>query len=250
MNAWRHIWTIAKRELSGYFTSPVAYVFIVIFLLLNGFFTFMLGGFFEMGEASLAYSFFRWHPWLYLFLVPAAGMRLWAEERRLGTMELLLTMPITAWQAIVGKFLASWLFLIIALALTFPVVITVSYLGNADGGAIVSGYFGSAFLAGAYLAVTCLTSAMTRNQVISFIVSVVICFLLIMAGWEPVTRLLREVINAPEIVVSFISSFSVMPHFLEFQRGVIGLQHVVFFFAVIGFSLFCTGVILRNLRAG
>jgi len=114
MSSWRHIWTIAKRELSGYFSSPVAYVFIVIFLLLNGFFTFMLGGFFEVGEASLSYSFFRWHPWLYLFLVPAAGMRLWAEERRQGTMELLLTMPITAWQAIVGKFLASWLFLIIS----------------------------------------------------------------------------------------------------------------------------------------
>src|SRR5512147_1719319 len=136
--AYRHIWTIAKRELVGYFASPVAYVFIVIYLLLNGFFTFMLGGFFERGEASLV-SFFIWHPWLYLFLVPAAGMRLWSEERRLGTMELLLTMPITAWQAIVGKFLASWLFLILALALTFPVVFTVCYLGDADVGVIFTG---------------------------------------------------------------------------------------------------------------
>ena len=171
-DACRHIWAIAKREITSYFNSPVAYVFIVIFLLLTGFFTFTkgLGFFFERGEASLDDSFFVWHPWLYLFLVPAVGMRLWSEERRLGTMELLLTMPITAWQAIVGKFLASWAFLIIALVLTFPVVWTVAYLGNADGGAILAGYLGSALLAGAYLAVTCMTSAMTRNQVISFIV--------------------------------------------------------------------------------
>ena len=243
----RHIWTITKRELSGYFASPVAYVFIVIFLLLNGFFTFMLGGFFEMGEASLTYSFFRWHPWLYLFLVPAAGMRLWAEERRLGTMELLLTMPITAWQAIVGKFLASWIFLIIALALTFPVVITVNYLGDPDLGAILTGYLGSALLAGAYLAVTCLTSALTRNQVISFILSVVICFFLILAGWEPVTRLVMNI--APNLV-NFIASFSVMPHFLGFQRGVIDSRDLLFFLSVIGFSLFCNGVVIRNLRAG
>src|SRR2546426_7356302 len=135
MNSWANIRTIAKRELGGYFASPVAYVFIVIFLLLCGFFTFMLGGFFERNEASVV-SFFLWHPWLYLFLVPAAGMRLWSEERRLGTIELLLTFPITAWQAIVGKFLASWLFLALALGLTFPVVLTVTYLGDADMGPI------------------------------------------------------------------------------------------------------------------
>lgn len=247
MSSWRHTWTIAKRELSGYFASPVAYVFIVIFLLLNGFFTFMLGGFFEMGEASLAYSFFRWHPWLYLFLVPAAGMRLWAEERRLGTLELLLTMPITAWQAIVGKFLASWLFLIISLALTFPIVITVSYLGQPDVGTIITGYIGSALLAGAYLAITCLTSALTRNQVISFILSVVICFFLILCGWEPVTRL---VVNVAPKLVNFIASFSVMPHFLGFQRGVIDSRDLLFFLSVMGFALFCNGVVIRNLRAG
>jgi ABC-2 type transport system permease protein len=245
--ACSNIWTIAKRELSGYFASPVAYVFIVIFLLLNGFFTFMLGGFFEMGEASLTYSFFRWHPWLYLFLVPAAGMRLWAEERRQGTMELLLTMPITAWQAIVGKFLASWLFLIAALALTFPIVITVGYLGAPDWGAIITGYIGSALLAGAYLAITCLTSALTRNQVISFILSVVICFFLILCGWEPVTRL---VVNTAPKLVNFIAGFSVMPHFMGFQRGVIDSRDLLFFLSVIGFSLFCNGVVIRNLRAG
>mgnify|MGYP003346456088 FL=1 len=174
MNAWANIKTIMKRELGGYFTSPIAYVFLIIFLLLTGFFTFTIGNFFERGEASLV-SFFTWHPWLYLFLVPAVGMRLWSEERRLGTMELLLTMPLTAWEAIVGKFLASWAFLALALALTFPVWITVNWLGSPDNGIIAAGYVGSLFLAGSYLAISCMTSAMTRNQVISFILSVVIC---------------------------------------------------------------------------
>lgn len=245
--SYRHIWTVAKRELVGYFASPVAYVFIVIYLLLNGFFTFMLGGFFERGEASLN-AFFVWHPWLYLFLVPAAGMRLWSEERRQGTMELLLTMPITAWQAIVGKFVASWAFLILALALTFPVVVTVNYLGNPDMGAVFAGYVGSVLLAGAYLAVTCMTSAMTRNQVISFILSVVICFFLILAGWEPVTNLLVR--WAPEWLVSTVASFSVMPHFASFQRGVVDFRDILFFASLTVFPLFITGVILRNLRAG
>jgi len=243
----RHIYTIAKRELTGYFASPVAYVFIVIWLLLNGFFTFMLGGFFEIGEASLARPFFSWHPWLYLFLVPAAGMRLWSEERRLGTMELLLTMPITAWQAIVGKFLASWLFLIIALVLTFPVVITVTYLGDADSGQVITGYVGSALLAGGYLAVTCLTSAMTRNQVISFILSVVICFFLLLSGFEPVTNLLDQI--SPWLV-KLASSFSAYTHFLAFQKGLIDSRDFIYFLSLIGFSLFCNGVIIRSLRAG
>ena len=246
-NSLRHIWTIAKRELSGYFASPVAYVVIVIFLLLIGFFTFMLGQFFRVGEASLTFTFFRWHPWLYLFLVPAVGMRLWAEERRQGTLELLLTMPITAWQAIVGKFLASWLFLIIALALTFPVVITISYLGHPDMGAVFSGYVGSALLAGAYLAVTCFTSALTRNQVISFILSVVICFFLILCGWEPVTDML---VNFSPALTKLVASFSVMPHFAGFQKGVIDSRDLLFFLSVIGFALFGNGVVIRNLRTG
>src|SRR5438105_14675133 len=165
---------IAKREMSGFFASPIAFVFIVIFLLLSGFFTFMVAGFFENGEATLT-TFFVWLPWLYLFLVPAAGMRLWSEERRLGTIELLLTMPVAAWQAIVGKFLASWLFLVVALALSFPIVATVNWLGDPDNGVIASGYVGAALLAGAYLAISCMTSALTRNQVIAFILAVVLC---------------------------------------------------------------------------
>ena len=246
-SAWQNIWTIVKRELSAYFYTPVAYVFIVIFLLMTGFFTFMLGGFFERGEASLM-AFFMWHPWLYLFLVPAAGMRLWSEERRLHTMELLLTMPITAWQAIVGKFLASWLFLILALALTFPIFLTVCYLGDSDVSAIFAGYLGSVLLAGGYLAVTCFTSAVTRNQVISFILSVVICFFLILAGLEPVTDLMVR--WAPDWLVGLVASFSVMPHFIVFQRGVVDLRDLMFFASLTVFPLFCTGVIIRNLRAG
>src|SRR3954468_16502009 len=206
MTGWTNIKTIAKREIAGYFASPVAYVFIVIFLLLCGFFTFMLGGFFERREASLA-SFFIWLPWLYLFLVPAVGMRLWSEERRQGTMELLLTMPVTAWQAIVGKFLASWLFLALALLLTFPIIISVNYLGNPDNGVIFCAYIGSVLLAGAYLAITSLTSAMTRNQVISFILSVVICLFLILAGWPPVINLLLSLSWIPDWLVNGVASF-------------------------------------------
>ena len=245
-DSFRNIRTIAKRELLGYFNSPVAYVFIVIFLLLNGFFTFMLGGFFEIGEASLARPFFSWHPWLYLFLVPAAGMRLWSEERRVGTLELLLTMPVAAWEAIVGKFLACWIFLALALALTFPVAATAMYLGSPDVGAIVAGYLGSLLLAGAYLAVSVMTSALTRNQVISFILSVVICFFLILAGWEPVTNLLVR--WAPDWLVNTVAAFSVMPHFTNFQRGLVDFRDLLFFASVMVFSLFTTSVILRNLR--
>jgi ABC-2 type transport system permease protein len=193
-------------------------------------------------------SFFTWHPWLYLFLVPAVGMRLWSEERRLGTLELLLTFPITTWQAIVGKFLASWLFLALALLLTFPVVITVNWLGDPDNGVIVAGYVGSLMLAGAYLAISCMTSAMTRNQVISFILSVVICLFLILAGYTPVTDLLTRWANP--VLVQTIAAFSVMTHFEGFQRGVLDTRDVVFFASVIGFALFTTGVIIRNQRAG
>jgi ABC-2 type transport system permease protein len=243
----RAILTIAKRELSSYFTSPVAYVFLVIFLLLTGFFTFTTGNFFERGEASLG-SFFSWHPWVYLMLVPAVGMRLWAEERRSGTLELLLTMPVAPWQAIVAKFAASWAFLAVALALTFPTVITVNVLGDPDNGMIVAGYLGSFLLAGAYLAISCMTSAMTRNQVVAFIVSVVLCLFLILAGFTPVTDLLVR--WASPAVVDTVAAFSVVTHFDGFQRGVIDTRNLFFFLSVIGFALFATGVIIRGHRAG
>jgi len=251
MNSCANIKTITKRELGAYFSSPIAYVFIVIFLLLCGFFTFFVGGFFERGQASLMLSFFDWHPWFFLFLVPAVGMRLWAEERRSGTIELLLTMPITAWQAIVGKFLASWLFLALALALTFPVVITVNYLGSPDNGVILAAYIGSWLMAGAYLAVSCITSALTRSQVVSFILSVVACLFLILAGFPPVINFFEQLVS-PGLswLVDLVTSFSVMTHFQAFQRGVLDSRDIVFFLSVIGFSLFTTSVILRTHRAG
>jgi ABC-2 type transport system permease protein len=247
-SALTNIKTITKRELGAYFGSPVAYVFIVIFLLLTGFFTFMISNFIEQGQASLA-PFFLWHPWLYLFLVPAVGMRLWSEERRQGTMEFLLTMPITPWQAIVGKFVASWLFLALALLLTFPLIITVKYLGSPDMGVIYGAYVGSFLLAGTYLAITCMTSAMTRNQVISFIISVVLCLLLVMAGWPPVVNFLSGMFPKADWIVNTVAAFSVMTHFEGFQRGILDFRDVLFFLSVIGFSLFTTGVILRHLRS-
>lgn len=246
-SAASHVKTIAKRELSSYFASPVAYVFLVIFLLLTGFFTFTAGQFFERGEASLG-AFFGWHPWLYLVLVPAVGMRLWSEERRSGTLELLLTLPISAWEAILGKFLASWIFLALALALTFPVVITVNWLGEPDNGQIAAGYFGSLMLAGAYLAITCMTSALTRNQVIAFILSVVVCLFLILAGFNPVTDMFTR--WASPAVVETIAAFSVVTHFDGFQKGVIDTRDLFFFASLIGFSLFATAMILRNRRSG
>jgi ABC-2 type transport system permease protein len=245
--AWRTVWTIARRELTGYFISPVAYVFLVIFLLLTGFFTFTVGAFFERGEASLA-SFFVWHPWLYLVLVPAVGMRLWAEERRAGTIELLLTMPVAPWQAILAKFLASWVFLAIALALTFPVVLTVNYLGSPDNGVIAAGYLGSLLLAGSYLAISAMTSAMTRNQVVAFILAVVICLFLILCGFPPVTDLLVR--WASPALIDTVAAFSVITHYNGFEKGVIDSRDLVFFLSVIGYALFATGVIIRGHRAG
>jgi len=247
MRAARVVWTIAKRELVGYFISPVAYVFLVMFLLLAGFLTFTAGNFFERGEASLA-AFFAWHPWLYLVLVPAVGMRLWSEERRSGTIELLLTMPVATWQAILAKFLASWAFLAIALALTFPVVLTVNVLGDPDNGQIFAGYVGSFLLAGAYLAIACMTSAMTRNQVVAFIIAVVVSLFLILAGYNPVTSLLVR--WASPAFVDTVAAFSVITHFDGFQRGVIDTRDLFFFLSVIGFALFATGVVIRGHRAG
>ena len=254
-DAISHIWTITKRELGGYFMSPVAYVFIVIFLLLNGFFTFMLGHMIEAGEASLM-RFFMWHPWIYMVFAPAVAMRLWSEERRLGTMELLLTMPITPWQAIVGKFLASWIFLFISLVLSFPVMLTVCYLGSPDVGTMFAGYFGSLLMAGGFLAVTSATSAVTRSQVVSLIISVVACFFLILIGWEPVTHFLLPWLaswlpySTANNVTNFVAGFSVMPAFMDFQRGLVTSDNVIFFLSLIAFPLFLTGVFIRNLRAG
>ena len=237
---------IFKREWLAYFNAPVAYVFIVIFLALAGFFTFNVSRFYEAGQADLQ-SFFFWHPWLYLILVPAVAMRLWAEERRSGTIELLLTMPVTTTQAILGKFAAAWAFLGLALLLTFPMVCTVYYLGRPDGGAIACGYLGSLLLAGAYLAIGMFTSAMTRNQVISFILAVVIGIFLILAGYPPVTDTLSKV--APAWLVDGVAAFSFMSHLDAMQKGILDLRDLLYFASVMGFMLFATHVVLESRKS-
>ncbi len=246
MSSLRNIWCVLKRELASYFESPIAYVFIIIFLALTGFFTFMVDGFFDYGQADLR-PFFRWHPWLFLVLVPAIGMRLWAEERRSGSLELLLTLPIAPWQAIAGKFLAAWAFLALALLLTFPAVVTVYHLGDPDGGVIFSGYLGSLMVAGIYLAVGSLTSSLTRSQVVSFIVSVVVCLLLVLAGWPMVTNMFSN--WAPQWLVDGVAACSVLTHYEALQRGVIDTRDLAYAASVIVFCLFTTAVVLRNRRS-
>lgn len=237
---------IIKRELASYFGSPIAYVFLIIFLILTGFFTFMMGGFFRSNEASLG-AFFVWHPWLYMLLVPAIGMRLWAEERKQGTLELLFTMPITVNEAVIGKFLAGWLFLGLALVLTCPMPFTLYYLGSPDGGPMVTGYVGSFLMAGAYLSIASMTSSFTRNQVISFITSLVICLLLVLSGYPPVTNLLLKW-GAANSLVELASAFSVMFHFESLQRGVIDFRDLLYFASIIVFCLFTTNLVLKNQR--
>jgi len=242
----RNARAIIKRELSGYFGSPVAYVFIVIFLIMCGFFTFYVSHFYESGQADLR-AFFGWHPWIFLFLIPAVAMRLWADERRTGTIELVLTLPITLPEVILGKFLAAWLFIGIGLFLTFPLVLTVCYLGDPDLGAVFSGYLGSFLLAGAYLSVGSMTSSLTRNQVISFILSVIICLFLVLAGWPPVTEVLSG--WAPGWLVDVVSGFSFIPHFESMERGVLDLRDFFYYLSVIFFMLFSNAVVLQNRKA-
>jgi ABC-2 type transport system permease protein len=246
MRSFGNTWTIAKRELAGYFASPVAYVFIVIFLVWCGSFTFMMGQFFLRNEASLN-AFLTWHPWLYLFLVPAVGMRLWSEERRSGTFELLFTMPVSTTQAVLGKFLAGWLFLGIALLLTLPMPLTVEYLGDPDWGVMLSGYLGSFLVAGCFLAITSMTSAMTRNQVVSFITAVVVCLLLNLCGAQPVTNYILKV--APvNWLIEAAAQASVLSHFDNLQRGLIDFRDLLYFASLATFALFGTGVVLKSRR--
>jgi ABC-2 type transport system permease protein len=240
-----HVKAIFKRETIGYFGSPVAYVFIAIFLMLLGFFTFNISRFFEAGQADLQ-AFFEWHPWVYMFLVPAAAMRLWAEERRMGTMELLLTFPVTIREVILGKFLAAWAFLAAALALTFPMVFTVIYLGAPDMGAIFCGYLGSLFMAGAFLSVGCMTSALTRSQVVSFILALVICLFFILAGYPPVTDMLSG--WAPGWLLAVVSEMSFLSRFESFRRGVLDLRDILYYVSVMIFFLFANAMVIENRR--
>ena len=237
---------VLKRELASYFATPVAYVFIVIYLIMSAVFTFYLGGFFEREIADLE-PFFRFHPWLYLFLVPAIGMRLWAEERKAGTVELLLTLPITATEAVVGKFLAAWLFIGLALFLTFPIWITVNMLGNPDNGVIFAAYLGSWLMAGGFLAISACLSAATRNQVIAFILSVVVCFLFLLSGLPMVLDLFRAWL--PQVVIDGIANLSFLVHFTSISRGVLDLRDLLYFVLVIGFWLTANRIVLEMKKA-
>ncbi len=244
-NTVNNIRAIFKREISGYFGSPLAYVFIVIFLLLLGFFTFYVSNFFEAGQADLR-GFFEWHPWIFMFLIPAIAMKLWAEERRMGTIELILTFPVTVGEAILGKFLAAWVFIGIGLFLTFPMVITVAYLGEPDLGATFCSYVGSFLMAGAFLSVGIMTSSLTRSQVISFIVSIVICLFFILAGYPPVTEVLSG--WSPVWLLNIVSYLSFLSHYISIERGVLDLRDIVYYFSVIFFMLFINGMIIQNRR--
>lgn len=241
----RMIAVIAQRELAAYFATPVATVFIVIFLALQGALTFNLGNFFDRGQADLA-PFFSFIPWVFLLLIPAITMRLWAEERRLGTIELLLTLPITRAQAVLGKFLAAWAFCAIALALTFPFVLTVNFLGNPDNGVIAAGYVGALLVAGAFLSVGAAISASTKNQVIAFVLAVAVCFIFAVASYPIVTEFLSR--NVP-VLAEVARRISVFDRFLNFVRGVIALRDVIFFASFIGFWLFVNTVIVEARKA-
>lgn len=241
----RNVFTVARRELGSYFATPVAVVFIVIFLALQGALTFNLGNFFGRDQADLI-PFFNFLPWVFLLLVPAITMRLWAEERRLGTIELLLTLPIAQWQAVLGKFLAAWAFCAIALLLTFPFVITVNYLGHPDNWVIASGYLGALLVAGAFLSIGAALSAASKNQVIAFVLAVSVCFLFAVASYSVVTDFLSQ--NAPALA-EVARRLSVTARFTNFTRGIIALRDVIFFASFIGFWLFLNTMIVEHRKA-
>lgn len=243
---WNVLLAVFRRELRSYFATPVALIFLIVFLIISGFFTFKLGGFFEAGQADLR-SFFVWHPWLYLFVVPAVSMRLWAEERKSGTIELLLTLPISIFEAALGKFLAGWVFLGLALVLTFPMVLTVCYLGDPDLGVIVSSYIGSFLMAGTFLAVGCGVSALTDSQVISFVISTAICLVFILLGFDPVVNTLLGVF--PPRFVSILTDLSFPVHFESIQRGVLELSDWIYFLSIMLYALVAGVIIIERKKA-
>ena len=239
--------SVFKREFASYFATPIAFVFLIIFLFAMGVFTFYIGNFYTAGVADLQ-SFFNFHPWLYLFLIPALAMRLWAEERRSGTMELLLTLPIPVWATVLGKYLAAWAFAGLALLLTFPIWITVNYLGNPDNGVILASYIGSFLMAGAYLSIGTAISSATSNQVIAFVISVVVCFLFTVAGAPVVADAFQG--WAPVALVDAVVSFSFLTHFSAITAGVIDLRDLVFFLSLIAVFLFANVLIVDSSKGG
>ncbi|MTI63401.1 ABC transporter permease subunit [Methylophaga sp.] len=242
----QNIWFIMKREFNGYFATPVAYVFIIIFLLLTGFSTFYVGNFFERGEADL-YPFFSLHPWLYILLIPAISMRLWAEERKSGSIELLMTLPVSVFEAVLGKFFAAWAFTGLALLLNFPLWITVNYLGNPDNGVILASFLGSLLMAGGFLAIGSCISAITKNQVIAFVISLVISLIFVLAGFGIVIDFFAG--WAPQTLVDVISSFSFLTHFDAISKGVIDLRDMLYFISLIAIWLFANALIVNARKA-
>ena len=240
------MWAIYQRELRGYFYTPIGYVFMVVFLMLAGIFTFYLGDFYAVGQADLE-AFFTWHPWLYLFLMPAVAMRLWAEERRGGTLELLLTLPVSTLALITGKYLAALSFTVIALFLTFPIWITVNYLGDPDNGIIIAGYVASIFLAAGLLAIGCAVSALTRNQVVAFVVGMALCFVFLISGFPMVLDFFAA-LHAPQWMLDTITSFSLLSRFEDLSQGVIRLDAVMYFMSLIVFFLGMNLLILHCKR--
>ena len=237
----RNIGLIFRRELAAYFATPLAYIFIIIFLVLAGTLTFFVGGFMERDQADLQ-AFFNFHPWLYLFLVPALSMRLWAEERRTGSIELLLTMPITMTQAVLGKYLAAWVFTGIALLFTAPMWLTVNYLGDPDNGVIVASYLASFLMAGAFMAIGSMISASTKNQVIAFVLTTTVCFVLTLAGSPIVIEFFAN--WAPPMLIDMINGLGFLSHFQAIQRGVIDVRDIVYFASIIGLALYANALIL------
>jgi ABC-2 type transport system permease protein len=234
---------LLKREFLGYFRSPVAYVFLIVFLMASVGCAFFLGGFFDANVASLQ-SYFAFLPWLFIAFVPAAGMRLWSEEKRAGTIELLFTLPITKLEAVLGKFLAAWAFLCLAVLLSFPMALTIAYLGDPDWGVLVSSYLGAMLMAGAFLGICSLTSAFTKNQVISFVISVFVCFILVLLGWSVFTDFLGGYLGLPSWLVDVVSDFSFKTHFDAFIKGIIDPKDVMFFLSLAGFCLFLNVLVL------
>ncbi len=240
------LFSIYKREFTSYFVTPVAYVFIVIFLFMTGIFTFYLGAFYESNQADLE-PFFRFHPWLYLFLIPAISMRLWSDERKSGTIELLMTLPVSITDAVVGKYLAAWSFTAVALFLTFPMWLTVNYLGNPDNTVILASYIGSLIMAGGFLAIGSCISAFTKSQVIAFVISVVISFMFILSGFPMVLDLFQG--WAPQAIVDAIASFSFLTHFTSIKKGVIDIRDIIYFSALIAFWLYVNVVVIEAKKA-
>ena len=242
----QNIWFIMKRELNGYFATPVAYVFIIIFLLLTGFSTFFVGNFFERGEADL-YPFFSIHPWIYILLIPAISMRLWSEERKNGSIELLMTLPVSVFEAVLGKFLAAWAFTGLALLLNFPLWITVNYLGSPDNGVIFAGFLGSLLMAGGFLAIGACISATTKNQVIAFVLSLIVSLIFVLSGYGIVLDFFSG--WAPATLVSAISSFSFLTHFDAISKGVIDIRDMLYFASVIAVWLFANAIVVNARKA-